>query len=258
MIRLILCAAASLCILWTSPKPSDACGVKLSIGSSKVRRNLVAARQPLVPKRRQEERKPIRTGPTLGARGPALTGGGETASPPVGARVAEPTPEPADVKPKARKPKKTKPVEPVADSGDTGDSAGSEAVAKTGPTPEKDVGAEGDAPVVKGKGRLANRGYFANASSKLSPGFRAKLDETAKWLESNPDKSITVEGHTSSVGNADLNMRLSEKRAEAVKEYLVSKGVDESRITARGVGSDKLAFEPGRNPKNRRVEISID
>lgn len=261
MIRAILCAVASLSILWVSPDPVDACGVKLSVGSpSKMRRNLVSARQPLVPKRRKEERTPVRTGPMLGARGPALTSGGESSAKPAGEPVVEPQPQPqpADVKPKAkRRPKVT---EPAPDS--TDDSASTEpAVAKTGPTPpEKDTTPdEGTAPrEVKGKGKLASRGFFGNASAKLNPTLKARLDETARWLAKNPDKNITVEGHTSTVGNATLNQQLSERRAEAVKDYLVEQGVDASRITARGAGPDKPAYSPGRNPKNRRVEITVD
>jgi DNA-binding response OmpR family regulator len=69
---------------------------------------------------------------------------------------------------------------------------------------------------------------------------------------------LTIEGHTSSEGKREKNMELSKARAESVKAYFVSKGIEASRITAVGYGPDKPvadnATEEGR-AKNRRVEV---
>jgi len=224
-----------------------------------MKRRAIAARQTLTPKRTSEVRKPVRSGPALRLRGTVGAGGSESVA-------AAPT-ETAPTEPKPKKPRKTvarheTPVEPkstadTAATSDTTDKAAQPAVSDTtgGVEPKP---AEPPARGGAGKGHVVRRGFFANASSALSSPFKAHLDDTVKWMQRNPDKNITVEGHTSSVGNASLNQELSEKRAEAVKAYLVDQGIDAGRITTRGVGSDKPAFSPGRNPKNRRVEITVD
>jgi outer membrane protein OmpA-like peptidoglycan-associated protein len=69
-----------------------------------------------------------------------------------------------------------------------------------------------------------------------------------------------IEGHTDSVGAADKNKELSEKRAKAVKDYLISKGVNASRLTSAGFGEDNPIAQnrtrAGR-AQNRRVEIKL-
>lgn len=86
------------------------------------------------------------------------------------------------------------------------------------------------------------------------------LDEIAKVFKENPDYIIEVQGHTDNVGKADVNMSLSEKRAQAVREYLVKAGVEGSRMTAHGYGSTvpiaDNSTKAGR-AKNRRVEFKI-
>jgi outer membrane protein OmpA-like peptidoglycan-associated protein len=71
---------------------------------------------------------------------------------------------------------------------------------------------------------------------------------------------IRIEGHTDSVGNADYNRKLSQQRADAVKAYLVGKGIDGGRFEAVGYGPDKPVetnkSKDGR-AKNRRVEFNI-
>ena len=86
------------------------------------------------------------------------------------------------------------------------------------------------------------------------------LDEIAKVFIENPAYIIEVQGHTDNVGKADVNMSLSEKRAQAVREYLVKAGVDGTRMTAHGYGSTvpiaDNSTKAGR-AKNRRVEFKI-
>jgi len=71
---------------------------------------------------------------------------------------------------------------------------------------------------------------------------------------------LGIHGHTDNVGKPDKNKVLSENRAAAVKKYLVTKGVDESRITSVGHGQDEPVADnktAGGRAKNRRVELKI-
>ena len=69
-----------------------------------------------------------------------------------------------------------------------------------------------------------------------------------------------IKGHTSSEGNADYNQKLSERRAQAVLDYLIQKGIDPSRLRAKGYGSSQLLMtedsEDAKN-RNRRVEFEV-
>jgi len=86
------------------------------------------------------------------------------------------------------------------------------------------------------------------------------LDDLVALLKKKPTFKLLIDGHTDNVGSAASNMRLSKNRADAVKTYLVNKGIDPARITAKGYGltrpiaSNKTA--EGRQ-KNRRVEFTI-
>jgi len=84
------------------------------------------------------------------------------------------------------------------------------------------------------------------------------LDEVASILEKNPEMEVEVQGHTDNTGSAKYNQWLSEKRAQKVKDYLVSKGIDSSRLEAKGYGLTQPvasnATEEGR-AQNRRVEL---
>ena len=79
-------------------------------------------------------------------------------------------------------------------------------------------------------------------------------------MKSNPEYSLSIVGHTDNVGSDEYNQKLSEDRAEAVKSYLVKKGVGEISITAEGKGeSEPIAdnnTSEGRD-KNRRVVFSV-
>lgn len=84
------------------------------------------------------------------------------------------------------------------------------------------------------------------------------LNEIAGALEAQPDLSIEIQGHTDSTGAHDYNVGLSQRRAESVKAYLVSKGIDSGRMTTKGYGPDRPiatnATKEGR-ARNRRVEV---
>jgi OmpA-OmpF porin, OOP family len=85
------------------------------------------------------------------------------------------------------------------------------------------------------------------------------LTEAVLILKKNPDLNVEIDGHTDNTGTAAYNMTLSVKRAEAIKDHLVTRGIDPSRLTTKGFGFTKPAAsnktKEGR-AKNRRVEFT--
>jgi outer membrane protein OmpA-like peptidoglycan-associated protein len=108
--------------------------------------------------------------------------------------------------------------------------------------------------------RLANNILFDTDSSSLRSTSRTTLNELATNFAQYPDNLIAVEGHTDSTGTEQHNQRLSERRASAVADYLIDRGVPVSAITVFGYGelrpSGTNDTVEGRQ-LNRRVEIHI-
>jgi len=108
---------------------------------------------------------------------------------------------------------------------------------------------------------LSGEVLFITGKSALLPLAKDKLTTVAKYLQQEPDdKRIVVEGYTDSVGKDDANMKLSQARADTVREYLVGQGVKSDHISAVGKGkespiADNKTAEGRAN--NRRVEIVI-
>jgi OOP family OmpA-OmpF porin len=100
---------------------------------------------------------------------------------------------------------------------------------------------------------------FDFGSTKIKSKAHPMLNETSDILKKNPEINFEIDGHTDNIGSAEYNTKLSEGRANAVMEYLVSKGVDAKRLTAKGFGLTKPAAsndtQEGR-AKNRRVELT--
>jgi outer membrane protein OmpA-like peptidoglycan-associated protein len=92
----------------------------------------------------------------------------------------------------------------------------------------------------------------------IRPGDAAVLDEAAATLKDNPNLRLDVNGYTDSIGGADYNLKLSEKRAEAVVDYLEKDGVAADRLTPHGYGKSNFvapnSTKEGR-AQNRRVEL---
>jgi len=101
---------------------------------------------------------------------------------------------------------------------------------------------------------------FAVDSAELTPNGRNKVREMAQVLTEFPDSTVYVRGYTSSEGDLDYNYRLSERRANAVRDELVTNGVDPNRLFTQGMGpTNPVATndtEFGRT-QNRRVELHI-
>ena len=102
---------------------------------------------------------------------------------------------------------------------------------------------------------------FRSAKSTLLPSAQVKLDQVAKALLSIPARNLIVEGHTDSIGSESYNQGLSQRRADAVRDYLVQKGYPADRIQARGKGEGSPIADntsPEGRANNRRVEIVIE
>jgi outer membrane protein OmpA-like peptidoglycan-associated protein len=101
---------------------------------------------------------------------------------------------------------------------------------------------------------------FDTGKFTLKPGAREKLAKISGIILAHPGLTITVEGHTDSVGGDDYNMKLSEDRANAVRTYLVSQGLDSGIVTAQGFGKTRPVADnstaAGRQ-QNRRVEMVV-
>lgn len=189
------------------------------------------------PVRSREERLPIRVGGSDAEDAPEVVAAAETQPEPI---ATEPEPMPtAEPEP-----------EPVAE-----------------PEPEREVVAmntntarEREPRDVNPQPKRANKSprftdvvFFRVNQYQLNGKNRRLLRRDAKWLEANPDASITVAGHTDATGAAQYNLMLSERRANAVRDFLVSQGVDPSRIEVVSFGEERPAYNSGRD---RRVEIN--
>lgn len=101
---------------------------------------------------------------------------------------------------------------------------------------------------------------FENNSSILTAAAKQILDEVAATLRNAPQVHAEVAGHTDSVGPDDYNLWLSERRAKAVRQYLVDAGVDAGRLTAKGYGETRPLAHNGTaegRARNRRVELVV-
>jgi outer membrane protein OmpA-like peptidoglycan-associated protein len=101
---------------------------------------------------------------------------------------------------------------------------------------------------------------FTSGRADLKAGTMGNLNKLAKFLEKYPDRTVAIHGYTDSLGSAEYNQGLSERRANSVKVYLADQGIDSSRLTALGMGqSAPVAGNDsgaGRQ-QNRRVEVII-
>ncbi|MGI8786217.1 MAG: OmpA family protein [Pyrinomonadaceae bacterium] len=112
---------------------------------------------------------------------------------------------------------------------------------------------------LKKNGRATIYGInFDTGLDVIKPESKTVLEEIVSLLKENKDWKMTVEGHTDNVGGTDYNQKLSEKRAAAVKDYLVKAGIEAARLSSAGLGMSKpvASNESGfGRAQNRRVEL---
>ncbi|MBY0275031.1 OmpA family protein [Candidatus Binatia bacterium] len=115
------------------------------------------------------------------------------------------------------------------------------------------------APAPAAKKKIVLRGVnFDFDKATLQPQGKPILDEAARILKENPSINVQVQGYTDAIGSVEYNLKLSDRRAATVKNYLVSQGVAASRLTTKGFGkSNPVATNDTADGRaqNRRVEL---
>jgi outer membrane protein OmpA-like peptidoglycan-associated protein len=118
------------------------------------------------------------------------------------------------------------------------------------------------------KGKQTERGvvltisdvFFSIGKADIAPGAQRSVDKLAALLQKYPNRNVLIEGHTDSTGSEQTNLELSQKRADAVKDLLVAKGISPDRIGTKGYGL-QYPVAPNDTPsgrqQNRRVEVVI-
>jgi len=128
------------------------------------------------------------------------------------------------------------------------------------PAPATPAPAPAPAPAVASKVTFSADAFFDFDKSVLKPEGKAKLDDLASKVKGINLEVVIAVGHTDSVGSDAYNQKLSVRRAEAVKAYLVSKGIEKNRVYTEGKGEKQPIADnktkEGR-AKNRRVEIEV-
>jgi outer membrane protein OmpA-like peptidoglycan-associated protein len=115
-------------------------------------------------------------------------------------------------------------------------------------------------PIEVGQTVRLNNIFFETGKAALKKESFPELDRVIKFMQESPDLKVEIGGHTDNVGKAATNLKLSQNRAKAVANYIVSKGVNSSRIVAKGYGLTKpVASNKTKEGKaeNRRVEFKI-
>ncbi len=205
----------------------------------------------------KENRKPVEVGTegvdarkatTSGEEGPLATATPETkvssdtteSKPPVRVAVADTDTQPDSTRKPKAEPKTV--VEPKQ------------------PKPRKPRVADTDAtPTPKAKNLKWTRTLtFGTNKTNLGPAQMRRLKANALWLQENPGSSLTIEGHTDSVGDEAYNMDLSERRANVARDFMTSFGISADRITVEAKGEQDPAFEPSTSGRNRRIVLIKD
>jgi outer membrane protein OmpA-like peptidoglycan-associated protein len=102
--------------------------------------------------------------------------------------------------------------------------------------------------------------FFATNRATIRSVSFALLGDVARAMKDNPKIKVEIQGHTDSQGNDAFNLRLSQKRAEAVRTYLIKQGITSDRMVAQGYGENIPIADnrtAGGRAQNRRVEFVI-
>jgi outer membrane protein OmpA-like peptidoglycan-associated protein len=107
----------------------------------------------------------------------------------------------------------------------------------------------------------ADNVYFELGKDVIQNNYSDALNQVAELMKKNPNYTLEIAGHTDNTGDAAKNMDLSQRRANTIKKYLETKGIDEKRLTAQGFG-DTRPLVPNdseeNKAKNRRVEFKVN
>ena len=109
--------------------------------------------------------------------------------------------------------------------------------------------------------KVGDRVLFGYDSSELDDEDRSVLDNQAKFLNQNPSLKVTIEGHCDERGTREYNLALGEKRASAVKDYLISVGINSERVSVVSYGKERpqvLGSNKAAWSMNRRSVTTID
>ena len=109
--------------------------------------------------------------------------------------------------------------------------------------------------------KVGDRVLFGYDSSELDDDDRSILDNQAKFLNQNPSLKVTIEGHCDERGTREYNLALGEKRASAVKDYLISTGINSERVSVVSYGKERpqvLGSNQAAWSMNRRSVTTID
>ncbi len=107
---------------------------------------------------------------------------------------------------------------------------------------------------------LSGSVLFASNQTVLLPAAQTRLRQVSEALMETKERNLTVEGHTDSQGSAPFNQDLSQRRADAVRAFIISRGYPSDKIVAQGIGKDRPIADntsPEGRANNRRVEIII-
>ncbi len=114
--------------------------------------------------------------------------------------------------------------------------------------------------IEKEKTEILNNIYFDEGSYELKPESMTELSKLAELIWRNPSLKVEISGHTDDVGNEEANLLLSKKRAEAVVAYLISEGLNEKNLIAKGFGESRpiVKNDSDQNRQlNRRIELKF-
>lgn len=115
-------------------------------------------------------------------------------------------------------------------------------------------------PIEKGTKVVLNNIFFESGRAELKPISYVELNKAVDLLKDNATMVIEIGGHTDNVGSDELNLTLSQKRADAVRQYMVLAGIEENRVRSKGYGETTPIADnntPEGRSKNRRTEFEI-
>ncbi len=115
-------------------------------------------------------------------------------------------------------------------------------------------------PVVKREKPVLNNVLFDFDKAILKAEGKAETDKVVKWMKDNAKDTLVIEGHTCNIGTEQYNMGLGQRRADAVKKYMVESGVADARIATKSFGETKPAVAndtPANRKQNRRAVFDI-